>query len=77
MKLSGLTPEGELRFFLPQEKPMISLDIGLGEKELEAVLQTVCIRLDEMQVDLIWRGTQPYPGFDWLPEMKRMEVAVS
>jgi hypothetical protein len=77
IKLFGLTAGGELKFILPKEKPKLTLNIGLGENELEAVLQTVCIRLEEMQVDFIWRGAHAYPGYDWLPEMKRMEVSAS
>jgi hypothetical protein len=30
-----------------------------------------------MQVDLVWRASQPYPGLDWLPEMAKMEIEVA
>ena len=76
-RLTNLTPEGSLSFQLPGETPRMMLDIGLGENELTPVLHTVCIRLEEMQVDLVWRGAHPYPGLDWLPEMKRMVAIVS
>jgi len=75
--LLGMTPEGFLQFALPREKPRIMLDIGLGENTLEAVLHTVCVRVEAMQVDLVWRGAHDYPGVDWLPEMKRMDVKVA
>jgi hypothetical protein len=42
----------------------------------EVVLQTVMIRMEERQVDLVWRGAIPYAGPDWLPQMKKMEVVV-
>jgi hypothetical protein len=74
--LSGLTPDGSLEFDLPGETPRIVLDISLGETELKSVLHTVSIRLEEMQVDLVWRGAQEYPGIDWLPEMKHLRVAI-
>jgi len=77
IKLINLTPEGQLEFTLPKDSPCITLNIGLGENELEAVLQTICIRLEEMQVDLVWRGSHEYPGTDWLPEMKQMTAMVS
>jgi hypothetical protein len=76
VQLANLTPEGELRFQLPVDTPRLSLDIGLGVQELGVVLHTVCIRLDQMQVDLVWRGAHAYPGVDWLPEMKRMVAEV-
>jgi hypothetical protein len=72
VQLANLTPDGDLRFQLPTDTPRMSLDIGLGVQELLVALHTVCIRLDEMQVDLVWRGAHAYPGIDWLPEMKRM-----
>jgi 2-methylcitrate dehydratase PrpD len=28
----GLTPEGDLSFTLPKDRPRLTLDIGLGEK---------------------------------------------
>jgi hypothetical protein len=72
--LKGLTPEGELAITLPGEAPGMTLDIGLGENSLPARLQTVLVRMEDMQVDLIWQGVHEYPGIDWLPEMKRMDV---
>ena len=77
LRLTHLTPTGSLVFQLPGEKPSIMLDIGLGENQLEPVLDTVSVRLEEMQVDLIWRGAHVYPGLDWLPEMKKMVAEVS
>ena len=77
VQLKHLTPGGECAFSLPGEPPQIMLDIGLGENVLKPFLQTVCIRLKEMEVDLIWRGAHEYPGQDWLPEMKKMVTHVS
>jgi hypothetical protein len=77
IRLTHLTPAGSLVFQLPGEKPSIMLDVGLGENELVPVLDTVCVRMEEMQVDLIWRGAYVHPGLDWLPEMKKMVAQVS
>lgn len=77
VRLLNITPEGQLNFSLPVETPRIMLDIGLGENELKPVLHTVCIRLTERQLDVVWRGAHDYPGVDWLPEMKRMVTWVS
>jgi hypothetical protein len=74
--LTQLTPEGGTTFALPGDRPRVALDIGLGQNELPVVLQTLCIRGDEGQVDLVWRGAHAYPGVDWLPEMKRMQASV-
>jgi hypothetical protein len=74
--LLNLTRDGDLRFQLPTDTPRLALDIGLGVRELQPVLHTVCIRVDDRQVDLVWRGAHPYPGVEWLPEMKRMVAEV-
>ncbi|OAD22593.1 hypothetical protein THIOM_001592 [Candidatus Thiomargarita nelsonii] len=52
------------------------LDIGLGEQSLDPVLQTLTIRAEDQQVDMVWRGALAYPGVDWLPEMKQMHVHI-
>lgn len=74
--LRGLTADGLLEFALPGETPKIGLDIGLGEKELEARLHTVSIRPDDLELDLIWRGSCPYEGYSWLPQMKKLQAEV-
>jgi hypothetical protein len=75
--LTGLTDDGELEFSLPRDTPSIGLDIGLGMKTPEVVLQTVTIRVDDRELDLVWRGAHPYPGVDWLPEMKTLTLEVT
>jgi hypothetical protein len=76
MRLTGLSPEGILEVKLPGEKPRIMMDIGLGRNELAVALDTVCLRMEEMQLDLVWRGSHEYPGVDWLPEMTKLEYEV-
>jgi hypothetical protein len=71
----SLSKEGHLTFQLPGDPPSIAIDIGEGVKEPEVVLHTVMIRMEERQVDLVWRGAIPYAGPDWLPQMKKMEVS--
>jgi hypothetical protein len=77
IRLTHLTPSGSLVFKLPGEKPSIRLDLGQGENPLAPVLNTVCVRLAEMQVDLVWSGAFVHPGLDWLPEMKKMVAHVA
>jgi hypothetical protein len=76
IRLRGLTAEGMLRFLLPGEKPAMRLDIGKGSRELDPVLHTVQIRGAERQVDLVWRGSLPYPGIEYLAEMTTLAAEV-
>jgi hypothetical protein len=73
----NVTPEGSFDFRLPAEFPQLGLDVGDGIQEPEVVLQTVMIRMEEKQADLVWRAAVHYPGPDWLPNMRRMEVFVA
>ena len=77
VRLNGLSPDGPLHFALPTGRPRIMLDIGLGENELAAVVHTVCVRMGQGQVDVVWRGAHVYPGVHWLPEMRRMVAEVA
>jgi hypothetical protein len=76
IRLTNFTLNGSLVFQLPGDAPSIMLNIGLGENELEPFLHTVSIRLEEMEVDMVWRGAHPYPGLEWLPEMKKLAAEV-
>jgi hypothetical protein len=73
----NLSPDGMVSFQLPGDMPQLGLDIGSGVQEPQVVLHTVMIRMEERQVDLVWRGAVPYPGPDWLPQMRKMEVCVA
>jgi hypothetical protein len=73
----NLSPEGILSFRLPLDTPHLGLDIGSGVQEPRVVTHTVMIRMEDRQVDLVWRGAVPYPGPDWLPQMRKMEVLVA
>ncbi len=74
---ANVAPEGLVSFRLPGERPRIGLDIGKGIEEPEVVLHTVMIRMEERQVDMVWRAAVPYPGRDWLPQMRKMEVVIA
>jgi hypothetical protein len=77
VSLLNLDPQGRLQFQLPGERPRIGLDIGKGMQEPPVVLHTVMIRMDDRQVDLVWRGAVPYAGPDSLPELKKMDVLIA
>jgi len=74
--LAHLTPECQLNFRLPGDIPGIGIDIGNGIQRPDVVLHTVMIHAQERQLDLVWRGAVSYPGPDWLPEMRKMEVDI-
>jgi hypothetical protein len=76
IRLVNLAPRPEITFQLPGDAPRIGLDIGDGFKEPQACLHTVMIRMEENQIDLVWRAAVPYAGPDWLPHMQKMEVKI-
>jgi hypothetical protein len=73
----NLSPGGLLSFQLPCDTPRLGLDIGRGIQEPQVVMHTVMIRMEDRQVDLVWRGATAYDGPDWLPQMRKMEVLVA
>jgi hypothetical protein len=74
--LCGLTASGFLEFTLPTETPYVSLELGSGPQMLTAKLDTVTIRPDDLELDLIWRSPCPYEGYSWLPQMKKLVAEV-
>ena len=76
VRLTNLSPEGLLMFALPREKPWMALDIGKGMIELQPVMHTACVRVEERELDIIWRGSLEYPGIAWLPQLKRVAPEV-
>lgn len=76
VELSGLSPEPFPAFTLPAETPEIFLDLGGGEQRLQARLHTLSIRPDERSFDVVWGGALRYPGYEWLPKLKRLEARV-
>jgi hypothetical protein len=76
IRATNLTPEGDTSFQLPGERPRIDLDIGEGMKNAPVFLHTVMIRMEDRQVDLVWRAAFPYLGPDSLPQLKTMEALV-
>jgi hypothetical protein len=78
IRLTHLVADTEqLSFQVPVEKPAVMMDIGLGQNQIIPQLFTVCIRPEQLQVDLVWGAAHIYPGVDWLPEMKTMHAEVT
>ncbi len=75
----NLHPAGDVVARLPGEQPLVGLDYGspTAPPAVAALLHTVMIRLDELEVDLTWRAAFPYPGLDWLVHMRRLDVSVT
>jgi hypothetical protein len=36
----------------------------------------VTIRVEENEIDMVWRGAQTYPGVEWLPKMTALRARV-
>lgn len=77
IRIINMSADGEIRFTLPSQQPAVKLDIGIGGTVSKPVIQTVCVRTEDLQVDIIWQVTLPYPGTHWLPQMKKISVEVS
>ena len=70
-------PRGAVGVSAPRQPAGISVDFGLGVHVPPVVLHTVMIRMEDRQLDLVWRtAAAPYPGPDWLSEMQKMEVVI-
>jgi hypothetical protein len=51
------------------------VDLGFGFQGPSIVwLQTLMCRMEQRQLDLVWRGAIPGPGPDWLPNLSQMEI---
>jgi hypothetical protein len=77
IRLKNVSPEGTIEFRLAGDRPRLMLDIGLGENELEALIHTVQVRVENSQVDVVWRGAHHFPGLDWLTQLKRFRSEVT
>jgi hypothetical protein len=68
---------GDIVSRLPGDRPRVGLDLGIAAaEEQEAVIHTVTVRLHALELDMIWRAAFSYPGLDWLPQMRRMQVII-
>jgi hypothetical protein len=76
LRAVGLTRDGDLTFDLPGETPQIGLDVGRGAEQPPVVPQTIMIRMEDRQIDIVWRAAFSYPGPEWLPEMRKCEISV-
>jgi len=77
IRLSGLTPNGQLEFALPDESPSIALDIGKGMQSVDARLFTVSIRPDDLELDMIWGGKLSIGEFREWSKVTRLEAEVN
>lgn len=76
IKATNLSPDKECVFRLPGDTVKIGIDIGKGSVEPNVFIQTVMIRMEDRQLDIVWRGAIPFEGPDWFPKMTKMEISV-
>jgi len=71
MTLKNLSPTGSLSFNLPGRRPLVRFNRGNGLSNLEMVLDTVVLQVDEMRLVMVYRGrcilsgpeeTDEFPG---------------
>ncbi len=73
VRLIYLDPEWpDLRFALPADPPLLTLDTGDGPVELEPFLQTVIINMNNRTLSMVWRGSKEYGGVEELEHMVRI-----
>ncbi len=73
----NLSPEGDLSFHTPEDRPEIAIDIGEGVQQPEVVLHTLMIDMQTRQLDMVWRAAIEYPGLDWLANLTKLEVHIA
>jgi len=76
VSLRGLTREGRLDFQLPGDVPQITLDLGHGEQLLKTRIHTVSIRPDDLELDIVSRGTLHFGPASKLSTLKRLQAHV-
>jgi hypothetical protein len=75
VRLEYLDPKHPaLEFALPGKRPVLTLDIGDGPRELEPQLHTVVIMVQEKLVTMLWRGSLEYGGIEVIGELERIEA---
>ena len=77
VRLTNLSPDGPVSFTLPRDRPRMALDFGRGRNELQPVLHTTQVRVEERQVDMNWRGAVRHSGLGWLPEKTTLVAEVA
>ncbi|MCC9602681.1 DUF2169 domain-containing protein [Stieleria sp. JC731] len=77
LAIHHMTPDRLLLAKLPGLPPQITLDIGNGPESLQPVLQTVCVRVEDRQVDLVWRGSLAKNDRHWLTQIENLEATAT
>lgn len=62
--VKNMTKTGTLFCRMPGDMPYVTLDRGAGPEAIPMVLDTLCVRTDDLQVVLVWRGHLKYSGPD-------------
>ncbi|MBD3420114.1 MAG: DUF2169 domain-containing protein [Chitinivibrionales bacterium] len=64
----------KFEFDLPNDIPLLTLDVGEGPQQLQPELQTVVIEMEEKRLSLVWRGYLEYGGIEELASVARLEA---
>ena len=72
----NMTEGGTLFFKLPGDRPLMTLDRGRGHEAVKMEIDTLSLLVEEMKVEVVWRGHVPYTGPDELAEYPRLELDV-
>ncbi|MDH5228517.1 MAG: DUF2169 domain-containing protein [Gammaproteobacteria bacterium] len=73
VSLDGLSEEGLLGFYLPNEKPVAVLNMAYEDpQQLEVNMDTLLINTDDMQLTILWRAQQNV--FNRLYDIEKVEV---
>jgi hypothetical protein len=75
--LRGLSALGALDFALPGDTPQIALDLGQGPQPLATKIHIISIRPDDLQLDIVWRGSLVFGAYSKLASIRRLEATVS
>ncbi|OYP35463.1 DUF2169 domain-containing protein [Rhodopirellula sp. MGV] len=74
LTIHHMTPDRMLQVQLPGQPPQVTLNLGKGVQQLDPVLHTVCVRVEDRQVDLVWRGSLSNPDRKWLTKLQNLEA---
>ncbi len=77
LTLHHMTPDRMLIIRLPNQSPTLTLDIGDGPQPLPPVLHTVCVRVEDRQVDLVWRGAIAKEDRHWITKLENLEASAT
>ncbi|NUN14955.1 MAG: DUF2169 domain-containing protein [Myxococcales bacterium] len=74
--IKNMNKTGTLFCRLPGDMPYVTVDRGKGPEPISLMLDTLCVRTDDLQVILVWRGHLKYSGPDELVDYPYIRLNV-